>query len=418
MRHITMVLFLFIPFFINAQLQEKPSAVIPQIIKQGGYNLIFSEDNISCKITAIDSEGNEQTKLEFSLPEKFGKYSLFYAFGENLFFLKFSKTCDLSVYSINTLTGEGKQYPKLALGDREEMGIGGQARWSITVREDGSLFLLCSSGRVKNETGGTIYWIINVFSVSNDFTTVNWKYSVPEPQLEGKKTMADFKSFKNLGANEFVLSFEGGVQGNLNKLSNYTYLYKHTDEGLINTWKYSIPQVQPKDHLEGEPFVFLNKDKAFRYFIPTYKANEKIKIDLKDEENNIVQTYVTDFTTPGFTAKYYIDLSTRIYFKDVNKETCNVLLTIEDGRKVKGKHPKYFVNLTLNKDGIESQYFIDGKDIPLLRVPKRSIVVNEFIMFEGLLLYIKKDQIYYEQTNGLSYGFNYKGTQLYFGSKI
>ena len=404
----------------NTELSKK----LLKLKEKSGYTTIKLEENT---FQLQEQGGDNSPSKKIQIPDEFLKHTLKYRYEDNMYFLKFennktTKNCELNVCQINIHSGQAKHYPKLSLGNYKEQNISSGALWGISVRPDGSIFLLSSSGRETNPSSGalTIYWVISVFSIDKDFSNVLWKHVVPEPVLTPSKAAADFKSFNSIGPNEFLISFEGGIQGNLNKQSNCTYYYKNTANGLVHLWSHSVPQVQAKtEQIKGAPFPFITQDGEFMYFDPIYKSadSETITLHLKDQNDKIVKSYPTKFSLPKLTAKYYVDFSTGVFFDDTNKEKARVLLIIEDGRKLKGKHPKYFLNLKIDRDEISEQYFINGENVPELRIPRRCLLVDNCFIFEALHLIIENGTASYEKIDDFELTIDSKGSSFLFGKK-
>ena len=93
---------------------------------------------------------------------------------------------------------------------------------------------------------------------------------------------------------------------------------------------------------------------------------------------------------PELTAKQYIDFSTKLLNDGKGQR---ILLQIEDGRKLKGKHPQYLVNLSIEDNVVKDSYLVNGESIELIRMPSPSKALNGSVLFYSGLMYLKDDKV-------------------------
>lgn len=370
---------------------------LPTIKKIDEGYLFFNFGRKKIYLDKFDNNFTELSKEEVELPEEIQKSDFHFSTGDTVMILKITKDLQMLSYRFNINSRKFEKVAEIDLGTPEETGMGELRKWSLSYSDKG-LLLTCSSG--ADMGGGYCYWYISVFSISSDLTQLNWKSGISEPKFSRKGERASFTSSSLLKEDEVIVTYVGGTLGRPLGVSNYTRLYKFNGSELENVWEYKESAVNRESEvIEGACYPFLSKSGEFRYFVPVFKSadSEFISIEERDVNGEVVESYVTDFKMPQLTAKYYVDLTMDV-FESESDDSKRILLMIEDGRKMKGKHPKYLVNLKLENGELIENYFIDGENIPLLRMFSME-VSNDRIIFGNALLSIEEDKVSFTPVN-------------------
>lgn len=398
MKQIYLLSLLFLSQLSVAQMTFSEPKVIPQSMKEkspkmiaynGGYK-VFSIDKNSLNYNDLDLDLNVVKSGEVPLPSELEKPDVELLQDDKLQVMKIDNDLVLTVYELNLEMNEFEKVTSLDLGDAAEMNFGKFPSWMCDVREDGSYFLVASSGFRDNY--GYQDWNLSVFSLSKNIDKVLWKGELAKPTFDKSSASARVSGIESLGSNEFIISYIGGISGNTKKNSNFQRFYKHDEDGIAQMWENESPWEVENDNVNGEVVGYLNESGEFEYLLPKFRnaTSNKISVEVRNLNDELIRTYQTELVLPELTAKQYIDFSTKLLNDGKGQR---ILLQIEDGRKLKGKHPQYLVNLSIEDNVVNDSYLVNGESIELIRMPSPSKALNGSVLFYSGLMYLKDDNV-------------------------
>lgn len=407
---------------IEKSLQDNTPFMFPY---KDGYKL-FSLDKNSLNFHDLDLNLNVIKSGEVAIPEVLEKPDIEMMHNGKLRIMKIDDNLILNVHEFDLEKNEFLEIAALNLGEKDDLESEKTFHWTCKVRPDGSFLLIgglrADQGRFIGVDGGmnnvTDEWGITVFSLSPELDEIYWKYIVKSPEFPKANQSTRILSVESIGKNEFVVSWVGGVKGHLKKNSFYKNFYQHTGSELKLRWTHESPWTISNEMLEGEPLPYLTNSGEFEYLLPVFRDFEQnnISVEVRDINNDLVVTYETDLVLPELKSKSFIDFTTTLLD---DGDTERVILTIEDGRKMKGKHPKYLVNLEINKYKLNSQYLISGENIQTIRMPYARKVIDGNVLFYTGSMYLKDDQVQFIDLKNVFPKMNASGYvyQLFAGDK-
>ena len=201
----------------------------PFIQKNSEGYLFLNFGKKSIYLDQYDDQFKASTKRTIELPKEIRKPNYVKIDGNVIHTMKVIKPLTLIEYDIDLKTGACTKTKTVDLGNPKELNINNTSKWHFDFREDGSLLLTGNGG---TDFDGNHFWRVSVFSINADFTRVDWKYVLDDPEILEKRAVTEFILAEATSNSDFEIYFSTGQRGRSTSYKGYLAKYSHSSDGI------------------------------------------------------------------------------------------------------------------------------------------------------------------------------------------